>query len=281
MIGHNRTVKKLRVRKLQPKGGKKVKMTKRVMLGGNKKKMNSAPRAPEHYQKIWDRTEKVVRYHRTGDPSVGPEHLTVDHARAIRDRGITPWQATGETPPTRDVDSEAGPAAPSSPILEPSSPTYAPSSPTYAPSSPTYAPTSPTYAPTSPTYAPTPPVDDDESETMEGVVEHDEKDALHQLVHSQKHELKMKDDQLKHQENHLNELHHQLQRQDSHLQELHSHIEQMHQEHQDHMDESLKIRCHKMDQVLREVVNHLQQGPLTMEQLRQMSSVRIMGMLGL
>jgi hypothetical protein len=274
MIGHNRTVKKLRVRKLQPKGGKKVKMTKRVMLGGNKKKMNSAPRAPEHYKKVWDRTEKAVKYHRTGDPSVGPEHLTVEHARAIRDQGITPWQATGETPPTRDVDREAGPAAPSSPILEPSSPTY-------APSSPTYAPTSPLLEPSSPTYAPTPPVDEDESETMEGVVEHDEKDALQQLVHSQKHELKMKDDQLKHQENHLNELHHQLQQQDSHLQQLHSHIEQMHQEHQDHMDESLKIRCHKMDQVLREVVNHLQQGPLTMEQLRQMSSVRIMGMLGL
>ena len=297
MIGHNRTVKKLRVRKLHPKGGKKVKMTKRVMLGGNKKKMNSTPRAPEHYQKIWDRTEKAVKYHRTGDPSVGPEHLTVDHARAIRDQGITPWQATGETPPAAPSSPPAAPssppAAPSSPPAAPSSPPAAPSSPTYAPTSPTYAPTSPTYAPSSPpappsspTYAPTSPLLEpsspvDESESMEGVVEHDEKDALQQLVHSQKHELKMKDDQLKHQENHLNELHHQLQQQDSHLQQLHSHIEQMHQEHQDHMDESLKIRCHKMDQVLREVVNHLQQGPLTMEQLRQMSSVRIMGMLGL
>ena len=94
MIGHNRTVKKLRVRKLHPKGGKKVKMTKRVMLGGNKNKMHSAPRAPEHYQKIWDRTEKAVKYHRTGDPSVGPEHLTVDHARAIRDHGTASWEAT-------------------------------------------------------------------------------------------------------------------------------------------------------------------------------------------
>ena len=248
MIGHNRTVKKLRVRKLHPKGGKKVKMTKRVMLGGNKKKMNSAPRAPEHYQKIWDRTEKAVKYHRTGDPSVGPEHLTVDHARAIRDKGITPWQATGETPPARDVDSEAGPAAPSSPILEPSSPTYAPTSPiyaptspTYAPTSPTYAPTSPTYAPTSPTYAPSPPVDD-ESESMEGVVEHDEKDALHQLVHSQKHELQMKDDQLKQQhtqlqeqDSHLQELHTQLHHKDSQLQAQDSHLQHLHAQYEAHV----------------------------------------------
>lgn len=92
--------------------------------------MNAAPRAPEDYKKNWDRTEKAVTYHRTGDPSVGPEHLTVEHARAIRDQGITPWQATGET----------APAAPASPLLEPTSPTYTPASPTYTPTSPPAAP---------------------------------------------------------------------------------------------------------------------------------------------
>jgi signal recognition particle GTPase len=198
-------------------------MTKRVMLGGNKKKMNSAPRAPEHYQKIWDRTEKAVKYHRTGDPSAGPEHLTVDHARAIRDQGITPWQATGETPPAA-----------------PTSPTYAPTSPILEPSSPTYAPTSPTYAPTSPLLEPSSPVD--ESESMEGVVEHDEKDALHQLVHSQKHELQMKDDQLKQQhtqleqqDSHLQELHTQLQHKDSQLEAQDSHLQHLHAQYEAHV----------------------------------------------
>lgn len=94
---------------------------------------------------------------------------------------------------------------------------------------------------------------------MEGVVEHDEKDALQQLVHSQKHQLKMKDDQLKHQENHLFGLHNQLQQQDAHLQELHSHIQQLH--HQPRMqqhDETKAIRCSRLEELFQQITRHLQ-----------------------
>ena len=76
---------------------------------------------------------------------------------------------------------------------------------------------------------------------MEGVVEHTEKDALHQLIHSQKHELKMKDDQLKQQhtqleqqDSHLQELHSQLQHKDSQLQAQDSHLQQLHAQYEAH-----------------------------------------------
>ena len=252
MRSHHKTIKKLRVRKLHHDGGKKHKMSKKMMKGGNKKKMNAAPRAPEDYKKFWDRSEKAVKYERTGHPSVGPEHLTVEHARAIRDTGVTPWQATGEIPPLEETHMRA-PASPEPASPEPASPEPAAQS-----------------------------SDEDSDDMMEGVEETGDKDTLRQLINSQKHSLQMKDEQLKHQENHLYGLHNQLQQQDAHLQELHSHIEQLHEQHsmQQH-DESKEIRCSRLEELFQQITRHLQEGPLTLQQLQDMPMARIIGTLGL
>lgn len=120
MVANRKTMKKIKVTKLDAKGGKKTTTRKvsKVMLGGNKKKMGSTPRAPDGYKKIWDRPAKEVKYERTGDPSIGPDMLTVAHARAIRDQGKTPKDFMPPAPATRPATrsatrSAAGPRTPS------------------------------------------------------------------------------------------------------------------------------------------------------------------------
>ena len=118
MVANRKTMKKIKVTKLDAKGGKKTTTRKvsKVMLGGNKKKMGSAPRAPNGYKKIWDRPAKEVKYERTGHPSIGPDMLTVAHARAIRDQGKTPkdFMPPAAGPATRSATrSAAGPRTPS------------------------------------------------------------------------------------------------------------------------------------------------------------------------
>lgn len=116
MVANRKTMKKIKVTKLDAKGGKKTTTRKvyHVKVGGNKKKMNSAPRAPDGYKKIWDRPAKEVKYERTGHPSVGPDMLTVAHARAIRDQGKTPKDfmppAPAAGPRTPSPEPAAGPA---------------------------------------------------------------------------------------------------------------------------------------------------------------------------
>ena len=95
MVANRKTMKKIKVTKLDAKGGKKTTTRKvsKVMLGGgnkgNKRKKTSTPRPPDGYKKIVDEKKNEVNYLRTGDPSIGPDMLTVAHARAIRDEGKT------------------------------------------------------------------------------------------------------------------------------------------------------------------------------------------------
>jgi hypothetical protein len=197
VVASRKTMKKIKVTKLDVKGGntKKTRKLNKVKVGGNNKKMKKAPRSPEGYNKIWDNQTNQVIYERKGnDESLGPKTLSIQQARAIRDDGKTsrdflprspsPEPSTMSPSPIDDYFARTpspeprtprrfGPRTPSpeairpipigirtpSPISTylPSSSDYRPTSPDYQPTSPDYRPTSPDYRPTSPDYRPTSP----------------------------------------------------------------------------------------------------------------------------
>jgi Tfp pilus assembly protein FimV len=105
---------------------------------------------------------------------------------------------------------------------------------------------------------------------MDGVVEHDEKDALLQLVHSHKHELKMKDDQ-------LNQQHTQLEQQDSHLEELHTQLQHKDSQLQ-HKDSQLQAQDSHLQQLHAQYEAHVQaqaqQGQSRFQDVFELSNLR-------
>ena len=312
-------INKLHVKKMNVKGTRKAprknsrpRMTRRRKGGGDRltkdqlRKKNSAPKAQEGYEKVFDKTINNVKYQKIGDVE-GPDIYSYMDAVNMRRDGTSP----------RDLLSLAGPRTPpSSPTdygpggnVYPSSPppftreTASPPPPAPPASSPPVLPPPPTTAPPAPgVYQRQDSEYSDAMDTSSGPDNSDGCGELRKIIDSLQQELVNKHQQFQSQDQHLRGLHERLNAQEAELhhfnsnnQQLQAHNEQLqghneqlqghnqellsviqgHQQHaeqlQAQIDQGSTAGCGQYIGALTEILRHLtQNGSLTLDQYNQM-----------
>lgn len=251
-------INKLHVKKMNVKGTHKAprknsrhRMTRRRKGGGDKltkaqlKKKNSAPKAQEGYEKVFDKTIDNVKYQKIGDVE-GPDTYSYTDAVNMRRDRTSPRDllslAGPRTPPpsptdygpggtfysssppqfTRDTASPPPPSPPASslPVLPPP-PVSAPPPPVSAPPAPVSAP------PASGVYQRQDSQYSDAMDTSSGPDNSDGCGELRKIINSLQQEVLNKHQQFQSQDQHLRGLHERLNAQEAELHHFNSNNQQL------------------------------------------------------